>query len=57
MCPGIAKTGLIDISLHVRMWNCMVLQALALHRKLLEQKTNPKMQFGCIAHDLIHYSG
>jgi hypothetical protein len=35
----------------------MVLRALGLHRKFLWQESNPNMQFGCIARNLMHFSG
>ena len=41
--------------LHVRLGNRMVLGALGLLQKFFRAESNPKMCFGCIAHDLKHY--
>jgi hypothetical protein len=42
--------------LHVRLVKCIVLRDLRLFQKLFRTESDPKMRFGCTAHNLMPYS-
>lgn len=48
VCPKIAKTSFINISLHVRLVNCMIFRALGLFRRFLGWNPIRKMRFGSV---------
>jgi len=43
--------------LRIRLVNCMVLRTLRLFKKFFQVESDPKMRFGCIAHNVTYYAG
>jgi len=55
VCPEIAKNGLIDLLLACSIGKLYGFEGFS--KKFFRAESDPKMQFGCIAHNLMHYSG
>jgi len=51
------KPDSLTYHLHFRLENHIVYRALGLFKKFYRAEFEPKMRFGCIAHNLMHYSG
>jgi hypothetical protein len=57
VCPEIAKTSLFDRSLASSIAKLYAFVGFRVVPEVFSGRTDPKVCFGCIAHNLMHYSG